>query len=72
MCIRDSSETLITDANRDNDLIEMLINIRNNSRNKKDFTTSDEIRNGLSKLGIILEDTQSGTTWKNDVNHTSD
>ncbi|HAJ05692.1 MAG TPA: cysteine--tRNA ligase [Chloroflexi bacterium] len=66
------SETLITDANRDNDLIEMLINIRNNSRNKKDFTTSDEIRNGLSKLGIILEDTQSGTTWKNDVNHTSD
>tara|TARA_B100000945_G_scaffold218467_1_gene176320 strand:- start:1231 stop:2337 length:1107 start_codon:yes stop_codon:yes gene_type:complete len=66
------SETLITDANRDNDLIEMLINIRNNSRNKKDFTTSDEIRNELSKLGIILEDTQSGTTWKNDVNHTSD
>lgn len=40
------------------------INARNNARANKDFATSDKIRNELEINGIILEDTQDGTTWR--------
>lgn len=44
--------------------IEAWIEKRNEARRKKDFRTSDEIRDMLKQKGIILEDTPSGTRWK--------
>lgn len=44
--------------------IEQWIEKRNQARRKKDFKTSDEIRDMLKRQGIILEDTPSGTRWK--------
>lgn len=44
--------------------IEALIEKRNEARRKKDFRTSDRIRDSLKEKGIILEDTPSGTRWK--------
>lgn len=44
--------------------IEAWIEKRNEARRKKDFKTSDEIRDMLKQKGIILEDTPSGTRWK--------
>jgi cysteinyl-tRNA synthetase len=44
--------------------IEQWIEKRNEARRKKDFKTSDEIRDMLLKQGIILEDTPAGTRWK--------
>jgi len=44
--------------------IEDLINKRNEARKNKDFKTSDEIRNKLLNMGIILEDRKEGTIWK--------
>ncbi len=44
--------------------IEALIEKRNEARRKKDFKGADEIRDGLLKQGIILEDTPAGTRWK--------
>ena len=44
--------------------IEAWIGKRNEARRKKDFKTSDEIRDMLKQKGIILEDTPSGTRWK--------
>ncbi len=38
---------------------------RENARKAKDFKKSDEIRKELLKKGIVLEDTSSGTQWKN-------
>jgi len=37
---------------------------RNQARKEKDFELSDKIRDELLEKGIILEDKESGTTWK--------
>ncbi len=46
------------------ELIQTLIDLRNEARAQKDFETADRIRDRLGKLGIILEDTPDGTTWR--------
>ncbi len=45
------------------DVMKVLINVRNNLRKKKDYASSDYIRNELKKKGIILNDECSETTW---------
>ena len=44
--------------------IEELIKERNEARKNKDFARADEIRDELKNMGIEIEDTRSGTTWK--------
>jgi cysteinyl-tRNA synthetase len=41
-------------------VMELLIDIRKEAKNKKDFATSDKIRNQLTQLGINLKDEKSG------------
>jgi len=41
-------------------IIQLLINIRKESRAKKDFATSDKIRNELAALGVQLKDEKDG------------
>jgi len=45
-------------------LINLIIEVRREARKKKDWVTADRIRDGLKKLGIILEDTPQGVRWK--------
>lgn len=45
-------------------LIDLLLAIRQKARERRDWATADEIRAGLKKLGIVLEDTPAGTRWK--------
>ena len=47
-----------------NELMELFIELRKTSRDNKDFTTADKIRDGLIALGITLEDRPDGTTWR--------
>ncbi|CEG25233.1 cysteine--tRNA ligase [Bacillus sp. B-jedd] len=44
--------------------IESLIQKRNQARKDRDFKLSDEIRDQLKEMNIILEDTPQGTRWK--------
>ena len=44
--------------------IEKLIAERNEARQRKDFQRSDEIRDQLDAMGILLEDTPDGAKWK--------
>ncbi|MBF87561.1 MAG: cysteine--tRNA ligase [Pelagibacterales bacterium] len=44
--------------------INKLIEKRDEARNKKDFTTADEIRNILYNMNIEIEDTKDGTKWR--------
>ena len=44
--------------------INKLIEKRDEARNKKDFTTADEIRNILYNMDIEIEDTKDGTKWR--------
>ena len=46
-----------------NELMDIIINIRNKARKEKNYEISDEIREKLTKAGIQLEDTPDGTRW---------
>ncbi len=43
--------------------IEDLISQRTEAKKNKDFKKADEIRNHLSEMGIVLEDTRLGVRW---------
>lgn len=45
-------------------LLDLIIGVREESRKKKDFATSDRIRDELKAIGIVLEDTPQGVRWK--------
>lgn len=44
-------------------VMDLVIDLRQEARAKKDFDTSDKIRDGLSKIGITIKDAKEGTTW---------
>ena len=46
------------------DLMQLLIDLRTESRKKKDFETADRIRDGLFELGVKLEDRKGETGWR--------
>lgn len=46
-----------------NGLMDLIITLRNESRAKKDYETSDTIRDKLNELGIEIKDEQDSTTW---------
>ncbi len=48
----------------ENDLIELLIELRSKAKIDKNYKLSDEIRDGLSKMGVLLQDSKGGTTYK--------
>jgi cysteinyl-tRNA synthetase len=43
--------------------VELLIALRNQARDNKDFATSDKIRDELQEVGIQLKDGKEGTTF---------
>ncbi|MCS7252617.1 MAG: cysteine--tRNA ligase [Armatimonadota bacterium] len=45
-------------------LIELLIDVRQRLRQKRDYELADMIRERMKELGIILEDTPAGTRWR--------
>jgi len=46
------------------ELIKIIIELRKNAREKKDFATSDFIRDKLKEIGIQLKDGKEGTSWE--------
>ena len=52
------------DAEREDGLVRLLIDLRNRARANKEWATADTIRNSLKELGIVLEDRADGTIWK--------
>jgi cysteinyl-tRNA synthetase len=44
--------------------IELLITVRRELREAKQYQLADRIRTGLTEIGVVLEDGSSGTTWK--------
>jgi cysteinyl-tRNA synthetase len=47
-------------------LMDLLIRLRQEARQQKNFAMADAIRKGLTELGITLEDRPDGTGWRKD------
>lgn len=45
-------------------LVELVLKIRADARSRKDFATSDAVRDGLQSIGVAIQDGKTGTTWQ--------
>ena len=45
------------------EVMELLLTLRADAKAKKDFATSDKIRDELTRLNFIIKDGKEGTTW---------
>ena len=52
------------DGQRETALIELLIELRAQARVDRDYARSDQIRDQMSALGVMLEDRVDGTIWR--------
>ena len=43
--------------------IDLLLSIRQQAKQNKDWTTSDRIRNKMAALGFVVKDTKDGFEW---------
>ena len=50
--------------NKEAELVEMVIAMRQEARAAKNYAQADALRNQLTAMGIILEDTPQGVKWK--------
>ena len=50
-------------GDKERELIELLLEVRNHERKNKNYGVADFIRDKLSKMGIKIEDTKEGTRW---------
>lgn len=57
-------QVLTTDAHLEVELINLLIQVRAEARKQKMFALSDAIRDGLKRIGIVLEDKKDETVWR--------
>jgi cysteinyl-tRNA synthetase len=56
----------IGDEKLTGDLMKIIIGLRQEAKNKKDFSTSDKIRNELKNAGVVLKDLKDGVDWERD------
>jgi cysteinyl-tRNA synthetase len=46
------------------ELMKIIIDLRQTAKNKKDWPTSDKIRNELKNAGVLLKDLKEGAEWE--------
>ncbi|MDD2204690.1 MAG: cysteine--tRNA ligase [Bacteroidales bacterium] len=46
------------------ELMNLILDLRTVSRQNKDWTTSDKIRDALKNAGVVVKDGKDGTTWE--------
>lgn len=51
------------DGSKEAELVELLINMRQEARKAKNYALADELRNKLGAIGIVLQDTPQGVKW---------
>ena len=63
MGLRDELSTSAAD-DKTAGLMSLILDIRSASKARKDFATSDQIRDTLATIGISIRDTKEGATWE--------
>lgn len=51
------------ETSRLNPVMDLVLELRQNARLNKDWTTSDKIRDGLASAGIVVKDSKDGSSW---------
>ncbi len=46
------------------DVMNLLLQLRTDAKNNKDWSTADKIRDELGNLGFVIKDSQDGPTWE--------
>ena len=46
-------------------LMESLLEVREELRKNSQWELADKIREGLARIGIVVEDTKNGSQWRN-------
>jgi len=62
--VKSSEVSLGADDKTLDELLSLIIELRNEARKNKDYKTSDKIRDKLAEVNIVLEDSSKGTIWK--------
>jgi cysteinyl-tRNA synthetase len=60
--LKDEEEA--TDETLTNDLINLIIKLRQDAKSAKDWATSDMIRSELTRIGISIKDKKDGADWE--------
>ena len=59
-------QTQEIESNKLDSLMDIIIDLRKDARDEKNWTSSDKIRDGLKKAGIQIKDSKDGkTSWSN-------
>ncbi len=58
------SEESTDDSLLVNELMNLILSIRQDAKNKKDFATADQIRNAMNALKIQIKDSKEGAKWE--------
>ena len=59
----ENQNSAMLNSDKLNSVVGLLIQLRNEARANKDFSTSDKIRDQLAAMGIQLNDGKDGTTF---------
>ncbi len=59
-----SEDDAIADSSLDNQLMDIIIGLRQDIRANKNYAQADALRDQLTNIGIVLEDTPQGVRWK--------
>ncbi|MGZ3496171.1 MAG: cysteine--tRNA ligase [Vulcanimicrobiaceae bacterium] len=57
------AEISLNGSHSPDEAIEHVITLRNAARARKDWATSDRLRDALQRCGVALKDSKEGTTW---------
>jgi cysteinyl-tRNA synthetase len=49
---------------KEDDLVKLFIELRTKAKQEKNYTLADDIRSKLNEIGVTLEDSKEGTTYK--------
>lgn len=62
--LEETAAPAAADDSKEAELVEMIIGMRQEARAAKNYALADNLRNQLTALGIVLEDTPQGVKWK--------
>ncbi|MBN1157990.1 MAG: cysteine--tRNA ligase [Bacteroidales bacterium] len=62
--LKPEQEQVSGDEGRSGELIGLILQLRQEAKERKDFATADRIRSGLAALGVKVKDTKDGYEWE--------